>query len=229
VESTYPSDPKTSQSNTSYASFFKGVQDAPWYQLFLAPALDELKTLPSGSKVLDVGTGPGRFIELAQSQMPISFVGVDTDEAMLAQARGRPALANVPMHEVKPDHPLPFGDDEFDAISFCSVLFLLDDPFPLLKETFRVLKPDGKLVVLTPSGHHSLRDAAGGLSKVEFTIRNWTLFLWRKMTRFNAQRWADKRTLPEFAESTLSVYSKRFGFGSFAVIEVIQSATPTLS
>ncbi|MCH7668821.1 MAG: methyltransferase domain-containing protein [Acidobacteria bacterium] len=48
--------------------------------------------------------------------------------------------------------PLPFAEDSFDAACLCSVLFLLDDPGPLVDEALRVLKPDNELVVLTPTG-----------------------------------------------------------------------------
>lgn len=210
-----------SQSNGGFAGFFKQVQDAPWYQMFLNPAIHELETLPPGSKVLDVGTGAGRFIELAQNQLSLSFVGIDTDEAMLAQARTRPALANVPLRMVKPDQPLPFGE-EFDAISLCSVLFLLEDPLALLEEALRVLKPDGKIVVLTPSTHGNARDAIRVLSQVDFTVSNWTFFLWRRMTRSGARRWELANTLVEFAERSRSTYTRRLIFSDFAVVEVLR-------
>lgn len=210
-----------SQSKTSFANFFKRVQDAPWYQLFLTPAIDELQTLPAGSKVLDVGTGPGKFIELAQ-KLPLSYVGIDIDEAMLAQARRRPTLADVSLLKIEPNQPLPFDDAEFDAICFCSVLFLLENPYPLLNEALRVLQPGGRIVVLTPTGRGSFKNALAMLSKVNFATRNWTFFLWRNMTRFNAQRWPQKNILAEIAEKTHLDYSKHFGFGDFAVVEVMQ-------
>ena len=43
------------QPKLDFAGFFRGVQGAPWYRLFLTPAINELQTLPAGSKVLDVG------------------------------------------------------------------------------------------------------------------------------------------------------------------------------
>ncbi|MBK7916589.1 MAG: hypothetical protein IPJ94_10055 [Chloroflexi bacterium] len=42
---------------------------------------------------------------------------------MLAEARKRPSLRQTPLHHLTPHAPLPFPDAQFDAVTFCSVLF----------------------------------------------------------------------------------------------------------
>lgn len=222
MENTTVSNVSPVQPLSSFANFFTRVQDAPWYHLFLTPAIEELETLPAGSKVLDIGTGPGKFIELAQNQLPLSYVGTDIDGAMLAQARQRPALTNVPFHKSEPDQPLPFEDATFDAICFCSVLFLLDDPYPLLDEALRILRPVGKIIVLTPTGHKTFKRSWKALLKLNFDICHWTFLLWRNATRLNARRWTQKNRLAKFVKKTDLGYSKRLVFEGLAAVEVIQ-------
>lgn len=210
-----------SRPKLSFARFFNGVQDAPWYRLFLIPAIDELRTLPPDAKVLDAGTGPGKFIELAQEHWPLSYVGVDVDEAMLAEARQRPALAKVPLFKTKPGRRLPFDDAAFDAVCLCSVLFTVPDPRPLLQETLRVLRPGGKLVVLTPTGQDSFKQELMVLSRLKFGMRNGSFLLWRNMTRSGGRRWAAGNILPDAAEENGLVYSRQLVFNGFAVVETL--------
>jgi ubiquinone/menaquinone biosynthesis C-methylase UbiE len=206
----------------NFAGFFKSVQDAPWYRLFLMPAIDELQSLPAGAKVLDIGTGPGKFIELAQNHFPFSYVGVDVDEAMLAEARQRRALANIPFFKIEPGKPLPFDDVAFDGVCLCSVLFTVPDPQPLLKETLRVLRPGGKLVVLTPTGRGSFKQELKVLSQMNFDVRNWTFFLWRNMTRSGGRRWVAENILLDVAKKNSLTFNRHFVFDEFAVIETLE-------
>jgi len=48
--------------------------------------------------------------------------------------------------------PFPYRDETFDVVLFCEVLeHLLMDPVSALNEIFRVLKPNGLLIVTTPN------------------------------------------------------------------------------
>ena len=138
----------------SFARFFRYVQDAPWYDLFLEPVLEALQPLPADADLLDIGTGTGGFIEqVARVQPDFQIVGTDINAEMLEQAQQRPFLSTIPLHLLDKDAPLPFADATFDVICFCSVLFLLDDPSPLLDEAVRLLRPNGRIIILTPTGN----------------------------------------------------------------------------
>ena len=80
------------------ARFFRYVQDAPWYSHFLNPVLQSLQNLPENAKVLDVGTGAGKLLERGLSQTSLRWEGADIDPAMLAEARQRPSLRDMPLH-----------------------------------------------------------------------------------------------------------------------------------
>lgn len=211
----------TSQPESGFARFFSGLQDAPWYELFLGPAVDELQTLPAGARVLDVGTGPGKFIELVQRRFSLDCVGVDTDAAMLAQAKKR--LANVPLHQTTPGAPLSFDAATFDAVCFCSVLFLLDSPTALLDEAQQVLKPGGQIVVLTPTGRGRFLNGLRLLSQVKFHVANWTFFLWQNVTARRARDWKQQSILLHYARRNHLGYTRHDCFGGFAAIEVLHN------
>jgi ubiquinone/menaquinone biosynthesis C-methylase UbiE len=203
----------------SFARFFTYVQDAPWYDHFLEPVLGALRPLPPNSKLCDIGTGAGKLLELAQTQLGLEVVGSDTDAEMLAQARKRPSLASTPLHLLEKDQPLPFADDSFDAVTICSVLFLLDDPEPLLQEAMRVLRPNGRLIILTPTGNGRLHPTL--FKQIGPSVHNWTFFMWRRMTAGSGRSWATKSILPTFAAKNQLTYHKQGGFQAFAVVEIL--------
>jgi SAM-dependent methyltransferase len=47
----------------------------------------------------------------------------------------------------------PYHDESFDVVYHKSVLEHMYDPENIMKETMRVLKPGGKLIILTPDWH----------------------------------------------------------------------------
>ena len=47
----------------------------------------------------------------------------------------------------------PYDDESFDVVYHKSVLEHMYDPGNLMRETIRVLKPGGKLIILTPDWH----------------------------------------------------------------------------
>ncbi len=203
----------------NFATFFKYVQDAPWYDHFLEPALAALRPLPAGAKLLDIGTGAGRLLELTQTELNLESVGSDTDAEMLAEAKKRPSLAETPLHLTQEDQPLPFADDSFDAVTICSVLFLLDDPEPLLQESMRVLRPNGRLVILTPTGNGRLHPSL--IKQIGPSIHNWTFFMWRNRTEGNARSWAAANPLASFAKANQLNYDSKTGFQGFAIVETL--------
>ncbi len=55
---------------------------------------------------------------------------------------------------------LPFNADSFDSIYMDNVLHLLDDTIKIVEECYRVLKPEGKLIITVPhySSFNAYRD-----------------------------------------------------------------------
>lgn len=101
--------------------------------------------------ILDIATGTADFaIELAKLN-PDRIVGADISEAMLAQGRVKVAklkLDNLITLQRGDSEQLPFQDNTFDAITVAFGVRNFEDTAKGIGELFRVLKPNGMLVVL---------------------------------------------------------------------------------
>lgn len=204
----------------NFATFFRYVQDTPWYDHFLEPVIDALRPLPPTATLLDIGTGAGKLIEAVRQTLGITVVGTDVDADMLAEARKRPSLAHTPLHLLEKGAPLPFPEASFDAVTFCSVLFLLDDPEPLLQEALRVLRPGGQIIVLTPTGNGRVQPKL--LQQIGLNVHNWTFMLWRRMTSGAGRLWIEKGGLATFCQKYDLHYGQQIVFQGLAVVEIIK-------
>jgi SAM-dependent methyltransferase len=95
----------------------------------------------SGSRVLDVATGPGYIAERAAAR-GARVVGIDLAEGMLELARER--LGTVELLRADAEE-LPFDDARFDAVVGGFVINHLPDPQRALAEAARVLVTDGRV------------------------------------------------------------------------------------
>jgi ubiquinone/menaquinone biosynthesis C-methylase UbiE len=108
--------------------------------------------------LLDAGTGTGRMLELLAPQIRRG-VGVDVSPEMLAIARDRLERAKVQHCQVRlaDVYRLPFpagsGENGFDIALFHQVLHYLDDPQAAVVEAARLLKPDGRLLIVDFAPH----------------------------------------------------------------------------
>lgn len=111
----------------------------PLWRLATTRAIDP----KPGERILDVATGTG-VVAARLQRAGATVIGVDFSPAMLAQARRRhPTIEFVEADAAK----LPFGDDEFDAVTISFGLRNIADPKAALAEMYRVVKPGGRLVI----------------------------------------------------------------------------------
>lgn len=115
--------------------------------LSLVPAAPE-------SVLLDVGTGTGRVLELLAPRFG-QGLGVDASKAMLALARARLARAGLTHCAVRlaDMYRLPLPDASFDTAVLQMVLHYAEDPAGVLAEVARVLRPDGRLIIIDLARH----------------------------------------------------------------------------
>jgi demethylmenaquinone methyltransferase / 2-methoxy-6-polyprenyl-1,4-benzoquinol methylase len=102
--------------------------------------------------VLDVASGTAAVaIELARTDPSRSVTGVDQSAEMLAVGRARVERAGletrVALREGRAES-LPFGDAEFDALTFTYLLRYVDDPAATMRELARVVRPEGVVAML---------------------------------------------------------------------------------
>jgi len=105
-------------------------------------------------RLLDVGTGTGRVLQLLAGQIG-QGLGVDLSHDMLRIAR-----ANLDRREARncqvrhgDMYQLQFADGEFAAVTLHQVLHYADDPAAVLAEAARVLRGRGRLIVVDLMSH----------------------------------------------------------------------------
>lgn len=106
----------------------------------VAPLLDAA-LVTRGSRVLDVGTGPGLVAGVVIKRGGHA-VGIDFSEAMLEEARQR--YPDIEFRQASAES-LPFEDAEFDAVVSNFVVHHLGRPEKALTEAFRVLRRGGRI------------------------------------------------------------------------------------
>ena len=114
------------------------------------------KMFPDGPalRLLDIGTGTGRLLELLAPRIEAGL-GIDASRAMLALARARlsaPGLTHCAVRLADMCR-LPLPDRSFDAVVLQMVLHYAEDTGAALAEAARVLRPGGKLVVVDLAAH----------------------------------------------------------------------------
>ena len=123
-------------------------------------ALQEVAVAPGVGRLLDIGTGTGRVLELL-APLAATATGVDRSPEMLRLARGKLAAAGSQAADLKQADMarLPFDDGSFDTVTMQHVLHFADDPAAILQEAARVLAPGGKLLLAdyAAHGHEELR------------------------------------------------------------------------
>ena len=117
-------------------------------------ALEALLTTRSTDHLLDVGTGTGRMLELFCPRIA-SAVGVDLSHEMLAMARSNLDKANLGNVTIRQGnmYQLPFPAQSYDVVTIHQVLHFADEPALAVSEAARVLRPDGRLLIVDFAPH----------------------------------------------------------------------------
>ena len=104
-------------------------------------------------RLLDVGTGTGRMIELL-GPSAIQATGIDKSSEMLRLARVKLEAAGIPSSLRQADmYALPLADGSADSVVIHQVLHYAHNPAAALAEAARVLRPGGRLLVVDFTAH----------------------------------------------------------------------------
>lgn len=130
----------------SWAEVLENQTQLEFDRLKFAYGLDlALEYGPPRPRVLDVGCGPGIFIDVARDG-GFEAVGVELNQQNVADMRAR----GITVYE-KPLDQCGLDEGSFDLISLWEVLEHIVDPKALLAEVARLLSPKGVVLILVPN------------------------------------------------------------------------------
>lgn len=130
------------RASADYAAY-RDIYPDEFYQRLLAYGIGT-----EGQRVLDLGTGTG-VLPRAMARFGASFTGIDASENQIAAARRLAAEAGLAIdYRVRPAEDTGLDAHSFDAVTACQCFWYFDKP-KALAEIARVLKPAGKLAILS--------------------------------------------------------------------------------
>jgi ubiquinone/menaquinone biosynthesis C-methylase UbiE len=134
-------------------------------------ALDLLALRPD-DRLLDIGFGGGLMLREALGRLPDGLVaGLEISEPMLRLARGRfRRELDAGRLEIKGGNvsSIPYAEGSFTHVTAVNTLHFWPDPAGGLREVLRVLKPEGRvIVVLRPKEY---------LDRIGFTSHGFTAY-----------------------------------------------------
>ena len=94
---------------------------------------------------LDIGSGHGDLIELMRSQFNVSSSACDYTDSLMRLSDVKVTVANLNYEG------LPYADQSFDLVTCTEVIEHLEHYRYTLREIYRILKPNGILVLTTPN------------------------------------------------------------------------------
>ena len=104
-------------------------------------------------RLVDIGTGTGRMIELFGREA-LQSIGIDRSSEMLRLARVKLAAAGIPSSLRQGDmYALPLDDGAADTVIIHQVLHYAHSPATAIDEAARVLAPNGRLLVIDFAAH----------------------------------------------------------------------------
>lgn len=113
--------------------------------------VDRLKQLGAHGKMIDLGCGPGDIPIMVAHALPESAVfGIDLSRNMLDIAHAKlkkESLGDRVEFHLADVKDLPFEADRFDVVFSNTILHHIPEPIDMLREAWRVLKPDGVLLI----------------------------------------------------------------------------------
>lgn len=124
-----------------------------WHRVDGMPAVDRL---PISGRVLDIGAGTGgQVAELVRLGYEAVGLEPNPQAVAIAQSRGHPVRQGTA-------EATPFEDSSFDTVILTQVVEHLVDPIAALSSIRRLVRPGGRLIVLTPNVQGLPRRLFGG-------------------------------------------------------------------
>lgn len=132
----------------------------------------EMVNLEAKERIMEIGFGNGiHFPQYFEFDSKVSVTGIDFSEDMCDEAR----ILNTDLIDsgklsihCADTSSLPFPDASFDLVMAINVIYFFEPPEVHLKEIYRILKPEGSLLIGFRPRH--------AVEHLEFTKQNFILY-----------------------------------------------------
>ena len=131
-------------------SYLKNVYQRTMNESYSVASKEIIAALRNGGDCLDCGAGRGHLYRKLSAEIDLEknrYYGIEWNEASVAAAKE--SGLNILQGDL--NKKLPFTDDQFSCVFALSVLEHLLNGCHFINECHRILKRDGKLVLLTPN------------------------------------------------------------------------------
>lgn len=163
-------------------------------------------------KILDAGCGMGQWtLAFAKLNEFVSSIDISSSRIMVANELMKANGINNVNIQYAPIEKIPYNNDTFDAVFCYSVIMFTNIP-KTLSEFYRVLKPNGKLYVMTDlwPWYYYMNKSFGTYLSLAKMLKNTVFF--KNNNRFFSKKWF----LNKVSEAGFkSIESFNDGFGSF--------------
>lgn len=122
--------------------------------------------------ILDIGSADGLMLSRIKKEFPSAeCIGLEYSEELIKTCEDE----NIKIVQGDAQN-LPFQNDSFDVVCAAALIEHVENPIKMLEEAFRVLKPDGIIIITTPDPFFDkIAQAIGhiekGLHQETFTIK----------------------------------------------------------
>lgn len=140
-------------SNESVSEYSKHTTSVNWIEMGYRNVLNsQLSALSNPGLFIDFGCGPGFFSAHLAKHYQQHVIGVDISSEMVNECRKNHSSDNVIFSVINNSKLLGISDNSIDGVVSCYVFMQIrshQEQIDIAKEIFRVIKPNGKLTILT--------------------------------------------------------------------------------
>jgi len=158
------------------AELYLHLQQFDWFYMPDKWEFDQaLRDLKGSRRILEVGSGPGLFVEKVLREIKGCLIkGLELSAAPFQEARRK----NLPVEQEDLQEVAAKGEP-FDAVCGFQVLEHVPQPRPFLESMVKVLSPGGKLILCVPNKDAYLKHEYNLLDLPPHHMTRWNAFTFK--------------------------------------------------
>lgn len=142
----YISSEKMREKNISYEDIDKNVKDRVTWAVGTGILNEAVKKYNILGSALDLGCGNGKTL-LSLSQNFSELYGIDILDILSREAKGKVKFASADLNF----EPFPYSTNSIELVTAFQIIEHLENPFFVMRESYRVLKPGGIFMISLPN------------------------------------------------------------------------------